>query len=128
MGWFKNTEHHTVTANIFVPAWGWVGSDVQLELIRQNIGFSSQSGDGLVRVCSYHSLLFEFIFVPEWGWVGSYMFGSDEPFQNIFVPEWGWVGLTIIVEEEKLTVVLKEMIGIEAEFPAVEVIVEAHHP
>ena len=38
------------------------------------------------------------------------------------------LAITIIVEEEKLTVVLEEMIGIDAEFPAVEIIVEAHHP
>ena len=41
-------EKRATNAPISVPAWGWVGSDVQLELIRQNIGFSSPSGDGLV--------------------------------------------------------------------------------
>ena len=47
MGWFKNTEHHTVTANIFVPAWGWVGS-LGVGIHPRLLSFSSPSGDGLV--------------------------------------------------------------------------------
>ena len=93
MGWFKNTEHHTVTANIFVPTWGWDGSILkkQLKLSKgdfrphlgmgwfdfynvtfvKDSGFSSPLGDGLVLKNEKNKCKNLKIFVPEWGWVGS---------------------------------------------------------
>uniref|UniRef100_UPI003FEF6385 hypothetical protein n=1 Tax=Ruminococcus bromii TaxID=40518 RepID=UPI003FEF6385 len=91
----------------------------------QDVSFSSPLGDGLVRVCSYHSLLFEFIFVPAWGWVGSYSLVDKLPDDlkdfrprvgmgwfkntehhtvtaNIFVPTWGWDG-SILKKQLKLS-------------------------
>ena len=54
MGWFDSIGYITSNANnVFVPAWGWVGSN---ELV--------------------WSLLFTKIFVPAWGWGGSRMIKS----------------------------------------------------
>ena len=55
---------------IFVPEWGWVGSQIIAPLCFNRM-FSSPSGDGLVPYCLYPQNREELIFVPEWGWVGS---------------------------------------------------------
>ena len=38
-----------VVETIFVPAWGWVGSEIEHQHFYHNMPFSSPSGDGLVR-------------------------------------------------------------------------------
>ena len=94
MGWFlcKNGSI-TLPKQIFVPAWGWVGSlclllkCANLRGIRPRLGmgwfasmldgyvlsekFSSPLGDGLVPTTRRQIGWFLKVFVPEWGWVGS---------------------------------------------------------
>ena len=69
MGWFKNTEHHTVTANIFVPTWGWDGSILKKQLKLSKGDFRPHLGMGwfLMDLPDVEDLK---IFVPAWGWVG----------------------------------------------------------
>ena len=56
---------------IFVPEWGWVGSNLQsIDCSVWKI-FSSPLGDGLVLTNNGYINRNLNIFVPEWGWVGS---------------------------------------------------------
>ena len=100
-------------SEVFVPAWGWVGSLDSTKLNQRE--FSSPSGDGLVPNNVWVHKKTKFIFVPEWGLVGSFLrrfiFLLFRRFSSplgdglvhrdkmrsccckyIFVPEWGWVG------------------------------------
>ena len=96
MGWFKCWNQPVEDGEIFVPEWGWVGSQKMKKFLVAYVGnifssplgvglvpfeidvmqtwflFSSPLGDGLVlhRVDSKAKI--GVIFVPEWGWVGSY--------------------------------------------------------
>ena len=77
MGWFDSIRYITSNANnVFVPAWGWVGSGNIWKHI-QGIKFSSPSGDGLVRKVRHDGVLPARIFVPAWGWVGSADFNRN---------------------------------------------------
>ena len=49
MGWFKCWNQPVEDGEIFVPAWGWVGSEEHiLNFVNTEVGFSSPSGDGMV--------------------------------------------------------------------------------
>ena len=60
----------TAITNIFVPEWGWVGSQ-WVHGARTTKKFSSPSGDRLVPIEDVHAYNEIEIFVPAWGWVGS---------------------------------------------------------
>ena len=80
---------------IFVPAWGWVGSQ-WVHGARTTKKFSSPLGDGLVLSANRIKTSRCCVFVPAWGWVGSlpsHFIGWNN---WVFVPEWGWVGSTLI--------------------------------
>ena len=50
MGWFDSIGYITSNANnVFVPAWGWVGSAKKNNDFDLFNDFSSPLGDGLVR-------------------------------------------------------------------------------
>ena len=92
MGWFRTCTNFTNwITTIFVPAWGWVGSQVYFVTYENSI-FSSPLGDGLVQQKHIHIKHIIQIFVPAWGWVGSRILIIKRLEQEIFVPAWGWVG------------------------------------
>ena len=70
MGWFMENLAEVNPVLIFVPAWGWIGSEHDYK--------SLKSCDN--------------IFVPAWGWVGSILILKGGIAMKIFVPAWGWVG------------------------------------
>ena len=115
MGWFTMTEKglKIEPGEIFVPAWGWVGS-WQKEILLRVLLSSSPSGDGLVPAGTDYNTQIRTIFVPTWRWVNFLIScatrlallcsspGWDgvipkrkslKPMKHtVFVPEWGWVG------------------------------------
>ena len=126
MGWFlcKNGSI-TLPKQIFVPAWGWVGSlclllkCANLRGIRPRLGmgwfasmldgyvlsekFSSPLGDGLVPTTRRQIGWFLKVFVPAWGWVGSHNSPSDRLVFKGFRPRvgMGWFITTALTAVRK---------------------------
>ena len=67
MGWFFDKKKGTKNDEIFVPEWGWVGSNTPVYYVNTDTLFSSPSGDGLVQGDDYYGKSQETIFVPAWG-------------------------------------------------------------
>ena len=93
MGWFlcKNGSI-TLPKQIFVPAWGWVGSLCLLLKCANLRGIRPRLGMGWFDSIRYLTSNAYCIFVPEWGWVGSKLSEKYNKLLTIFVPVWGWVG------------------------------------
>ena len=76
---------------IFVPAWGWVGSiNGKYEL--QLSTFSSPSGDGVVLIDGTRFKIEQIFSSPFGDGLVLKEYTLNENLYNIFVPAWGWVG------------------------------------
>ena len=75
MGWFYTYAITIQQTGVFVPEWGWVGSEKIVGLIRgrHQMPFSSPSGDGLVlSECSLITLERSFRPRVGMGWFANY--------------------------------------------------------
>ena len=100
MGWFlcKNGSI-TLPKQIFVPAWGWVGSLCLLLKCANLRGIRPRLGMGwFLKLKLKVFISGSQIFVPAWGRVGSQLQLSKlRRYLRIFVPAWGWVGSNELV-------------------------------
>ena len=91
MGWFLCNRKAETKGRIFVPAWGWVGSEFYELDYNDPEGFRPRLGMGWFAVLYFISKR-RYSFRPRVG-LGWFLCNRKaETKGRIFVPAWGWVG------------------------------------